>query len=143
MGIGEGRGKGGGMACVPKVMLLRHLLFWGGSMGTLAERAYEWWGTPVVIPARRAVWCVWRWGTWWKRIGYGDILKISALHWQAEEHLQLHLRDGKSVDLGTLYLPRELGKIRGEILRRLAERADWGEWEKVQAGDYAEVWRKK
>ena len=131
------------MAYVPKVMLLRHLLFWGGSVGWLAERGSEWWRTPVVIPGRRGVWCFWRWGTRWKRIGYGEIREIAALHWMSGQRLRLGVRDGKDVDLGSCYLPRELGKIRGEILRRLAERPDWGAWERVAAGENAEVWRRK
>lgn len=129
------------MACIPKSMIFGHVFFGFSQTGTLIENACEWWHTPVVVPARRAVWCIWRLGTWWKRIPYADIREIAALYWQSGQLLRLALRNGTSIDMGRSYSPRELDAIRDEILRRLSSSPDTPPWTRLPSTPSAEIWR--
>lgn len=136
---------------VPVWSILGHPFFLFTGVGYMAERGYEWWTTPMVIPAKRGLVCFWRMGTWWKRVRYSEIEEISSTRWLGREQLGIRLRGGKSIVLGAngqllgagCYHARELRKIREAILRNL--RAVEGEdaWERRDAGSGATVWRRK
>lgn len=148
----ERRGAG---VYVPVWSILDHPFFLFTGVGYMAERGYEWWTTPMVIPAKRGLVCFWRMGTWWKRVRYSEIEEISSTRWLGREQLGIRLRGGKTIVLGAhghvwgdvfagagCYYARELRKTREAILRNLRAAEAGESWERLDAGSGATVWRR-
>ena len=101
----------------PARMVLSHIVFLLRSLSAWLIGGGDWWTTPVMVPTKKRVWCIWRLGFWWTTIRYGDIKKTVFSQWRnSGPRFTVVCGEDKAVVLSLCYSFRELSKIKDAVL---------------------------
>ena len=101
----------------PASMALCHVLFSFRSLAFWVAAGQEWWTTPIVVPTRMRIWCIWRLGFWWSSIRYDQIRKVVLAQWRhSAPHFSVVFGEDRAVRLGGFYSFHELEAIQEAIL---------------------------
>lgn len=101
----------------PISMALSHVVFSFRSLAFWAAAGYEWWTTPILVPTRKRIWCIWRLGFWWSTIRYDQIRKAVLAYWRhSEPHFTVVFGEDRAVVLGDFYSFHEMEAIQEAVL---------------------------
>ena len=101
----------------PASMALCHVIFSFRSLAFWVGGGYEWWTTPIVVPTRKRIWCIWRLGFWWSSIRYDQIRKVVLAQWRhSAPHFTLVFGEDRAVVLGAFYSLHEMEAIQEAVL---------------------------
>ncbi len=101
----------------PAEMAFCHVLMCYRSLAFWVAAGQEWWTTPIVVPAGKRIWCIWRLGFWWSTIRYDQIRKAVFSQWRnCPPRFTVVFGEDRAVVLEVFYSFRDLDNIKNAVL---------------------------